>query len=212
MGVDAIITQKMFEDGRLEQDGTSATIYIRDGLTENRRRFTIAHELGHRLLLHPRARAERFRRRVAGDDEERFCDDLAAAILLPRPWVQREFSGAPRSLKTVRRLSAMTSTSMSASLVRLAEVVRWPESLLRFRYVNDKWRLDAPAAVPVEIHGTIRTLPATTDLLVHVGSQTRSDTRSRLPISLSGHAIEVPAELSVNRSVAMALVNFRGLR
>lgn len=209
MGIDAIKNAEMVEDGRLEQDGNTATIYLRNGLPDSRRRFTIAHELGHRLLLHPRAPAERYRRRLAGDAEERLCDDIAAALLLPSRWVADHFKAGPHSLNTVRRLAATTGTSLSASLVRLCEVTKWHESLLRFRFVNDKWRLDAPAAVPLEIHGQIRTTAATSDTLSATGERTRNDTRSELPLRIGLSDRTVSAELSVARSVAVALVNLR---
>ena len=198
MGIGSITSVRMVEDGRLEQDGATATIYVRDGLPSHRRRFTIAHEVGHRLLLHPRAPAERHRRRLAGDAEERLCDDLAAAILLPKPWVVAEFRVAPHRLSTVRRLSAMTGTSLSASLVRLAEVACWQESLLRFRFINNKWRLDAPAAVPYDIHGQIRTTTGTSEQLTAVGERTRGDVRTELPLRIRQDELTVPAELSVS--------------
>ncbi len=209
MGIDSIMNATMIEDGRLEQDGRSAVIYLRDGLPESRRRFTIAHELGHRLLLHPRAPAERYRRRLIGDSEERLCDDIAAAILLPRRWVAAHFGQAPHTLNTIRRLSGYTNTSMSASLVRLCEVAGWQESLLRFRIVNQRWRLDAPAAVPLEIHGLIRTTAETSDKLSVTGAETGRDIRVEIPLRIGPHDHLVPAELSVRRTVAVALVELR---
>lgn len=209
MGIAAITNTQMIEDGRLEQDGITATIYLRTGLADRRRRFTIAHELGHRLLLHPRAPAERYRRRLAGDAEERLCDDIAAAILLPRLWVAANFGRASHTLSTIRRLAAQTDTSMSASLVRLCEVAHWQESLLRFKFVNDKWRLDAPAAVPLEIHGQLRTTPATTETLCAVGSKTRRDFQTDLPLRVGSADRTMRAELSVARTVAVALVDLR---
>jgi hypothetical protein len=207
MGIASITAAPMIEDGRLEQDDQSARIYLRDGLPAHRQRFTIAHELGHRLLLHPRAPAERYRRRLAGDSEERLCDDIAAAILLPEHWVTRHYRDRPHRLDTVRRLSNETRTSLSASLVRLSEVVGWKQSLLRFRLVNQRWRLDAPAAVPFEIHGLIRTTSDTSRMLDETGARTRRDFSTHLPLLIGRVEQVVPAELSVARSVAVALVD-----
>lgn len=209
MGIDAITDATMIEDGRLEQDGRSAVIYLREGLPESRRRFTIAHELGHRLLLHPRAPAERYRRRLAGDAEERLCDAIAASILLPRHWMISEYRNWRHTLETVRRVSRRTSTSLSASLVRLCEVNGWQESLLRFKLVDQRWRLDAPAAVPFEIHGLIRTTPDTSSTLTAIGAQTRRDSRTELPLRIGSSDALVPAELSVTRTVAVALADLR---
>ena len=207
MGIASITAAPMIEDGRLEQDGRNARIYLREGLPAHRQRFTIAHELGHRLLLHPRAPAERYRSRLVGDSEERLCDDIAAAILLPEHWVTRHYQDRPHRLDTVRRLSSETRTSLSASLVRLSEVVGWRQSLLRFRLVNERWRLDAPAAVPFEIHGLIRTTSDTSRTLDETGARTRSDVSTHLPLRIGRVEQVVPAELSVARSVAVALVD-----
>lgn len=207
MGIGSIETTPMIEDGRLEQDGTNATIYLREGLHAGRRRFTIAHELGHRLLLHPRAPAERYRRRLRGDTEERLCDDLAAAILLPRDWVATEHRRADHRLAAIRRIAAMTETSLSASLVRLSEVANWSESLLVFRFVDERWRLDAPAAVPLKIHGKIRTTVSTSQKLTEIGERTHRDTFSSLPLRVCGDDYDVSAELSVGYRVALALAD-----
>lgn len=207
MGVVSIEMAHMVEDGRLEQRDGVATIYVRDDLTDGRRRFTIAHELGHRLLLHQGAPAVAYRRRLTGDQVERLCDDIAAAILLPRPWVQGTFRGEPRKLKTIRRMSAMSLTSLSASLVRLREVHRWPESLLRFMYCEDRWRLASPAGVPSAMHGRLRTTTATNDALSLLRERTSADVRSSIPMQLAGSDVRFEAELSVRNNTAFALVD-----
>jgi Zn-dependent peptidase ImmA (M78 family) len=211
MGITSITDASIIEDGRLEQDGRTAAIFLRSGLPTNRRRFTIAHEIGHRLLLHPKAPAERYRNRMIGDAEERLCDDIAAAILLPRSWVSANFLSSPHTLHTVRRLAATTRTSLSASLVRLCEIAKWRESLLRFKFVDQKWRLDAPAAVPPEVYGQIRTTVNTSQKLQEVGQTARGDVLTRLPIRIGEHEYTVQAELSVARTVAMALLDLRSL-
>jgi hypothetical protein len=159
--------------------------------------------------LHPGAPAQRYRTRLAGDAEERLCDDIAAAILLPRLWVSTTFRTERHCLATIRRLSGTTNTSMSASLVRLAEVLGWPESLLRFRFVDLRWRLDAPAAVPFQVHGQLRTTPETSEALDAVGKRTRRDTEAIVPLRIAGRNWRVRAEVSVARTVAVALLNLR---
>ncbi len=207
MGIESITESDMVEDGRLEQNIKSARIFLRSDLSEARRRFTIAHELGHRLLLHPHAAAERHRRRRPSDNEERLCDDLAAAILLPAPWVRREYRDRPQVLSIVRGLAGQTGTSLSASLVRLCELVEWDRSLLRFQLYSGRWRLVAPAAVPLQLHRAIGTTPATSKRLEEVGGRTRSDTQATLPLKVALAEYEVPAELSIAKSVAIALVD-----
>ncbi len=207
MAIDEIIDVPMMEDGRLEVRRDHAVIYLRDDLSAGRRQFTIAHELGHRLLLHPRVGTIAYRRRLTGDTLERLCDDIAAALLLPRGWVESEFSGTPPNLATLRRMGQLSSTSLSASLVRLREVQHWQHSLLRFSYASGKWRLLAPAGVPGELHGKLRTTTSTHETLAAVGSRTRDDFLTMLPIRIAGTAWLFPAELSVHTSAAIALVD-----
>jgi IrrE N-terminal-like domain len=207
MGIEAIHDSPMIEDGRLEQRSGKAVIYVRDDLEGGRRQFTIAHELGHRLLLHPRAPATEYRRRLTGDELERFCDDVAAAILLPRTWVEQTFANEPRQLKTIRRMAAMSSTSLSASLVRLRVVQRWPQSLLRFTYHAGRWRLASPAGVPRTLYGRLRTSTATDHILASTGTKTSADIMGVLPLHVACAELEFLAELSVGKSTAIALLD-----
>lgn len=205
MGIEAIRSVAMVEDGRLEQRQGTAVIFVREDLERGRRHFTIAHELAHRLLLHPRAPATAYRRRLTGDELERLCDDIAAAILLPRTWVDEGFAHEPRRLMTVRRMAGMSSTSLSASLVRLREIHHWPHSLLRFTFYADRWRLASPAGVPSTLHGRIRTAPTTGPVLT--ATTTSGDITGVLPLRLNGSDLTFPAEMSVRNGVALALVD-----
>ena len=207
MGIASITDAPMVEDGRLEQRDGKATVYVRSDLSGGRRQFTIAHELAHRLLLHPSAPAIAYRRRLNGDEVERLCDDIAAAILLPRSWVEAEFAASPLRLKTLRRMAAMSSTSLSASLVRLREVQRWPQSLLRFSYYADRWRLSAPAGVPGTMHGQLRSSAQTNEVLTDTGARTSSDVLTTLPIQVADSKLMFQAEVSVRHSSAVALLD-----
>ncbi len=110
MGVERIHEADMAEDGRLEQDGKRAVIYLRHGLSRGRRRFTLAYELSHRALLHPNAPAVAYRRIGDYDDEERLCEEIAAAVLMPRAWMQT-VSTCPQNLSTLRLISHRAQVS-----------------------------------------------------------------------------------------------------
>jgi hypothetical protein len=206
MAVEEVRDVPMAEDGRLELRDGRAIIYVRSDLSHGRRQFTIAHELGHRLLLHRQAAAIAYRRRLTGDGLERLCDDIAAAILLPRAWVEEEFSNSPKTLETLRRMSNKSSASLSASLVRLREVHRWPLSLLRFSYVACRWRLASPAGVPGDMHGKLRTTQDTHEVLTALGS-TRDDVYAKLPLWVTEKTWAFLAEVSVHHRTAVALVD-----
>lgn len=72
--------KKLVEDGRLEVVGRHIEIQIRSGLSATRRRFTVAHELGHLILPCPGARMTARRAPWHHSNEERLCDEIAAAI------------------------------------------------------------------------------------------------------------------------------------
>ena len=53
LGVDEIVRAPLVEDGRLERRRGSTRIRLRNDISHQRMRFTIAHELGHLLLSDP---------------------------------------------------------------------------------------------------------------------------------------------------------------
>jgi len=54
LGIESITGARMVEDGRLEQRGGRSWMLVRDDVRTARRRFTVAHELGHLLLADPK--------------------------------------------------------------------------------------------------------------------------------------------------------------
>src|SRR4051794_34073128 len=68
MGVSRVIERHMHGDGRLERDGRTLVIVVRHGAAWPRRRFTVAHELGHLWLASAGAGG------MPPIEEERFCN------------------------------------------------------------------------------------------------------------------------------------------
>jgi Zn-dependent peptidase ImmA (M78 family) len=202
MGVESVHEADMAEDGRLEQDGTRAVIYLRYGLSRGRRRFTLAHELAHRALLHPSAPAIAYRRIGDNDDEERLCDEIAAAVLMPHAWMLT-LSPRPQNLSTLRLISERGQVSLSAALVRSREVNHWRKSLLRFSFDQDKWRLQGASGVPAEWHRSIRSARSTHGVLEEL--PIRRDTQTRLPLRAGDHEVASAAQIDRSRGSAIAL-------
>lgn len=98
-----------------------------------RRRFTLAHELGHICLSQlagPLTYHELAQTRDSHHEEEFLCDLFASALLMPRPAIQPYVDGdAAISLSTVNRIARAFKVSKSAVLRRLAGVRK---SLLLF--------------------------------------------------------------------------------
>ena len=82
LGVASITVEAELE-GCVHLDVEPPRIVLDSRLGFNRRRFTLAHELGH-VLAH-RSKATRHFSSI--DELERFCDRLAVSILLPERWV-----------------------------------------------------------------------------------------------------------------------------
>lgn len=203
MGIDQILSADMVEDGRLVQNRDQAVIHLRHDLNPRRRRFTLAHELAHRLLTHPQAPAVAYRRAGDGDDEERLCDQIAASILMPHDWTRR-LAKRPQNLSTLRLMSERAQVSLSAALVRSRETNHWRKSLLRFSLDQGRWRFQGAFGVPIEWHRRIRSAPATHDAIDSM--PIRKDWGCQLPLRAADHELKVPAQIDRWRYTAVALV------
>lgn len=205
LGVSSISYVDLVEDGRLETDGRLSRILVRASSNQARRRFTIAHELAHLLLTDP-GQAAVERRLATDNDVERFCDQFAAALLLPREWVIARYQCHPETMASVRDLAAATGTSLAASLVRLQQTVGWTSMLLQWRANAGRWRFRWGAGVPPSIHGRIRATDDTRALFDAISMRTASDVRVKLPLEIRGEAMHWPAIVSCKYSSALALI------
>ncbi len=206
LGVSSISFVDLIEDGRLETDGHTTRILIRESSNEARRRFSVAHELAHLLLTHP-GQAAVERRLATDNDVERFCDQFAAALLLPRDWVTARCGGRPETLASVRDLADASGTSLAASLVRLQQTVGWTSMLLQWRATAGTWRFRWGAGVPGVLHGRIRATDPTRELLDTIRNRTTRDVRVELPLEIRGRAVCRPAIVSCKYSSALALIH-----
>jgi hypothetical protein len=205
LGVLEIAGAHLVEDGRLERANGETRILIRRGVGTGRRRFTIAHELGHLLLAEGANDLIARRARMAVGREERFCDQFAAALLLPRDWLRIRYGQRPRRLAVVRELAAGAKSSLAAAVIRLDEVLGWGRSLLRWRAEQGRWRLVAAAAVPPGLHGEIGTAPETCGLLDRIAGGASTDVRLALPLLIRDAPSRVESEVSVTDRTAIAL-------
>jgi hypothetical protein len=128
-------------EGRLCLKGGKATVEIAPTLQGARRRFTIAHELGHAFLLHPdRSLNSATVRRWP--TEEAFCNDFAATILLPRTWLKEHLDDRAPSLSALLELAYTSRVSPTACALRLLNSGLWQHGLLVLaRTETDTWWL-----------------------------------------------------------------------
>jgi hypothetical protein len=203
MGVLDITPADLIEDGHLEYDPGRTRIRVRNDIGNERRRFTIAHELGHLLLLDPDTKVVVHRTRNSGSNEERLCDEIAAALLLPADWISDRYAARPHNLSTVRHLAKMTDTSLSAVVARLQQVLYWPEMLLRWRFDRAKWRFVGGAGVPAGLHGCIRSAAGTSQVLQDLPRG--RDIRAYVPVLIRDRPTELSGSVSVSGRSALVL-------
>lgn len=198
----------LVEHGRLDQTSGQAVITIRSDLSPARQRFTLAHELAHRALAGPHERFIAYRSHEidSNESEERFCDDLAAALLLPHPWIKQRFASRSENFSTLRHVGHLSGCSLDASVVRLREVLNWNHSLLRFRQNHGAWRFEAGAGVPYDLHGHLRSAPDTSTAFGR-----RGEHRTDIALLLHGQRLVVPAFVDTNKTTALVLTDLTAL-
>lgn len=120
--------------GMLYRDGGRSIILVNQEDAPVRKRFSIAHELGH-FLLHDSSmvfvdRRVRFRDATSSqgtNPEEIEANSFAAELLMPESWVLREAS------RLRQRRSALTDEELIVELARLFQVSK---QALEYRLAN----------------------------------------------------------------------------
>ncbi|MGI4878747.1 MAG: ImmA/IrrE family metallo-endopeptidase [Janthinobacterium lividum] len=147
---------------------TKGIILSATGMSAVRRRFTIAHELGHFLIAAHRGDKRctskdlmETRRETLHQKEEAQANRFAAGLLMPKPWfvAQTDDLGSPL-LEHLRLLAATYSVSMEAAANRYAELT--PETCAFVFLRNGRIRYARPS----------RSFPA---LAVRSGDQAPTD-------------------------------------
>lgn len=205
LGVDKISDRPLLEDGRLERYEGLTYILVRSDISRERRRFTIAHELGHLLLMAPNSEFVAARHIIGKDAEERFCEDFAAALLLPAWWIQKTVQDRPRTLHTLRIVAGRSNTSLAASCVRMKKVSGWQNTLLRWSRHESNWHFQWAAGLPSGFEGSIRSSDHTS--AVFDSHDMSGDVEVELPLRVSGTERLVPAQVSVRHGSAIALAD-----
>ena len=129
-------------------DGYS--VVINENAPHSRQRFSLAHELGHILLLETDSsaikltKATRYRSSNSATQarkaEERLCDAIAAELLMPEKVFTKEVGESGRSLEHLPRLANVFDTSLTATAIRYWELLPEPCHLIR-------WRLQAQGVI-----------------------------------------------------------------
>lgn len=102
--------------GELRREGANLKIVFSSHLSPTRKRWTIAHELGHAVFETSGANCPRY-----GKELERLCDMLATEILLPKQHF-RPLLDSSTDVEKVLALARVFKTSVSATAIRCAEL------------------------------------------------------------------------------------------
>jgi Zn-dependent peptidase ImmA (M78 family) len=211
LGVVVFDDPNLLEDGCLRQTPTGPVVLLRMNEPIERRRFTLAHELGHVVARGEGVRSPLLGRTLdAFHSEETFCDALAGALLMPYCWVMDRFAQSPHELSTVSDLALKAGTSLSAALVRLREVHAWRRALLQWRAEGGMWVYDAEAGLWPSEQGLIKPSEDTTWALSALHSQGEDLARVSLPLLIAGEHREVEANVKFVRARALVLLDAPG--
>jgi Zn-dependent peptidase ImmA (M78 family) len=191
-------------EGRLCLRGGRATIEITPWGSVARQRFTLAHELGHAFLLHP-ARSMPTALCQRWPTQEAFCNDFAASLLLPRPWLEAHVPPAP-SLRGLLWLAHVSEISPLACSLRLLRTGLWSSGLLSWLLTRGTWQLRGAAGLRSDLRRNVQLSPTSARRL-RLLSGTSGHPRLRLHLSTAEHTSrQVDAEVSVGPHQCLALV------
>jgi hypothetical protein len=209
LGADRVVTRRLErEEGRLELCGSEVVIAASSDASLARRRFTIAHEIGHLIAADPRYELRKLRERNGLRSEERFCDRLAEALLMPAERVRERFSGVPASLATVVACSQAFGVSAAAANLRLSRCTAWSQALLRFTANRHGWQLSAVTGWGPECRDRVGR-SRWTDLVLARFAEPGALSRLWLPLDCDEREWFFGAELWGRDGWALALVNPR---
>ncbi len=195
----------MEEDGRLEFRNGQPIAFIRADRPDERKRFSLCHELAHFVLATELAgRALTAQTLDAAVSEEYICDKVAGAMLMPPEWIMR-FKNEPRVLATVRKVARAAGVSQSAALVRLRDVLRWDRSLLQWSRRQGRWSLDGESGMYPAQQGLVRTTEATRFFLTYAAAG-KNVPGQKFPICFAGDELTLPAEIRVIGDRAIVLL------
>ncbi len=129
-------------EGRLVRDSTGGVIRVRDDiLQDGRRRFTIAHELGHWELHTDHSQflcSESDMRDYGRSSLELEANHFAAELLMPTVHFRPRCQGEP-CLHDVKELAQDFCTSLTATAIRVADLSKFPIQIIWHENDRVRW-------------------------------------------------------------------------
>ncbi len=131
-GIVSILTTDIPYDGIISRnEAGDYMVELNSNNSKNRRRFTVAHEIGHTFFFNLEGSVHSRFRLVDGDvnllasnrTEEVLCNLIAAEILMPFSQLSEKGSTLPPTAKTIATLAATFEVSINAMARRVAQVM-----------------------------------------------------------------------------------------
>ncbi len=145
---DAMVRERALSglDGMMIRRGRSAVISVRKSIPEQgKKRFVVAHELGH-IMLHPTIRqADRFqdgevdRLSYRQSGEEREANYFAAELLMPQDLFVPAMRPVDPSFDEIHRLSACFGTTLSAAAIQFVRYSKEPCAFIITKGLGRPW-------------------------------------------------------------------------
>lgn len=135
LNISGVYSEDLPISGELRRNGNGLKIVCSSLLSPMRRRFTIAHEMGHAIFEKTGRNCPR-----SGEQLERLCDMLATEILMPTS-IFLNYLGPKPSLKKIFELSNLFNTSLTATAIRCSELGR--VSVLEVSAMGINWSYGA---------------------------------------------------------------------
>jgi len=135
LGIDVVAGPLRGAEARLVRRGTRGLIRVREDIPETgRRRFAVAHEIGHWCLHETRSQLQTCLASdlhgYSGSSEELESNSFAAELLMPTRLVRESFNGEERTIDLIRAAAQEMLTTFSATAVRLIETSPDPNLLV----------------------------------------------------------------------------------
>jgi Zn-dependent peptidase ImmA (M78 family) len=130
-GIKKVVTEQLAFEGGVFQEGNHLVIKLNAPSPYTRRRFTLAHELGH--LLIETGSPVNARRHVLSSTLETACDAIAAELLMPLQEIQLSGASQP-SVENLLKLAHRFGVSLQALANRIAQQRIWKCSVGMWKY------------------------------------------------------------------------------
>jgi uncharacterized protein DUF955 len=201
-----VLPCQMRQDGHLVLS-SPPRIFVQDGQSMARQRFTVAHELAH-WAVHVGAAADKGLD-GAFSSEEILCNTVAGALLMPLPWIKRAFpeAAAVQRMETVRKLASRADVSLGAAVIRLRDVFGWRKTLLHWSRAEGEWIFDGEAGLYPSQQGAIVPSPNIIFTLNDVRNNSRNIQTCVLPLRIFRAERQVTAEVLPLRQGVAVLVD-----